>query len=282
MSAIDVVMDNTSHIAVAVRKTPKAALMTAIAKLPDPIPILQSFKQVVIKPSIYDPNLVGNTNLDLMRAIIRMLKPIAPISIVESDNPIRSVTRAFQETGYKTLSSEGAELLNLTLMDTRQIQSSADIFLNQQVPVILNDTTFLVNVATLKYEQETSRLGAGIKNLFGLLPQVDKSIYHSRIDSVLVELLQVFRPNLSIIDLTEPVVGKREEGKKVNFGGVIIGVDPVAVDAFCASILNLDPLKIPYIRNAYELGMGEALLERIHVHGTEHQKNEIQRLSDIL
>lgn len=275
-------MDYTSHIAVAVRKTPKEALMTAITKLPDPIPISKSFKQVVIKPSIYDPNLVGNTNLDMMRAIIRMLKSIAPIYIVESDNPIRSVTRAFQETGYNALSSEGAELLNLTLMDTRRIQSSADIFLNQQVPFILNDTSFLTNVATLKFEQETSRLGAGIKNLFGLLPQVDKSIYHSRIDSVLIEILQVFRPNLSIIDLTELVVGNREEGTKVKFGGVVVGVDPVAVDAFCASILKLDPLKIPYLRKAHELGIGEALLERIHVHGTEHQKNEFQRLSDML
>ncbi|MHA2356102.1 MAG: hypothetical protein ACXADC_13055, partial [Candidatus Thorarchaeota archaeon] len=61
--------------------------------------------------------------------------------------------------------------------------------------------------------------------------------------------------------------------------GVIVGVDPVAVDSYCAGLLGVDPMRVPYLKRANALGLGEALLDRIEVRGTDHQK---QLLADLL
>jgi uncharacterized protein (DUF362 family) len=114
-----------------------------------------------------------------------------------------------------------------------------------------------------------------MKNLFGLLPEVDKSVYHNRIDDALVDLLQAFRPDLTVVDLTEITIGQREEGRVVKVGGVVVGTDPVAVDTFCCDLVGIDTFSVPYIVKAYELGLGEALIDRIKIRGTEHQKQKI-------
>jgi uncharacterized protein (DUF362 family) len=147
------------------------------------------------------------------------------------------------------------------------------------MPDILHSGGFLVNVATLKAEPEICTVGAGIKNLFGLLPEIDKSVYHSAIDDVLMDLLSIYTPNLTILDLTQVVIGDRVNGQVKDVGGVVVGIDPVAVDAYCATLLGFDPLKIPHLQAAHKLGFGEVLPDLIRVKGTEHQKRELERLA---
>jgi uncharacterized protein (DUF362 family) len=149
------------------------------------------------------------------------------------------------------------------------------------MPAILSGGLFLVNVATLKLVPDSRTIGAGVKNLFGLLPEKDKSTYHERLDDCLLDLLAVFRPDLTVMDLTEVVIGPRDRALIRKVGGVVVGTDPVAVDAYCASLLGIDPSTIPYLRRAHELGLGEIVLDRIHVRGTEHQKRLIAELSSV-
>ncbi|MFW9845526.1 MAG: DUF362 domain-containing protein, partial [Candidatus Thorarchaeota archaeon] len=112
----------------------------------------------------------------------------------------------------------------------------------------------------------------GIKNLFGLLPEVEKKTFHEHLENVLLDLVAAFRPKLTIIDLTEVIVGRRLTGKRMKVGGVVVGIDPIAVDSYCAGLFGLDPMEISYLQRAHTLGFGEALLDRINVRGTEHQK----------
>ena len=130
----------------------------------------------------------------------------------------------------------------------------------------------------MKAEPEICKLGAGIKNLFGLLPELNKNVYHASIDSVLIDLLIAYRPNLTVIDLTDVVIGNREYGQSKHVGGVVVGTDPVAVDAFCSSLLGIDPMTIDYLRTAHTLGLGEALLDRIIIRGTIHQIEGLNQL----
>ena len=111
-------------------------------------------------------------------------------------------------------------------------------------------------------------------------PEKMKSKYHEYIDDVLLDLLTAFPPNLTIIDFTNLVIGDRSENRTKYLGGVVVGTDPVSVDAFCANLYGIDPMTIPHIRRAHELGLGEALPERIRVHGTEHQKSIFAKIWD--
>lgn len=264
-------MESSSEIALAVKKTPKEALGVALSKLSNPIELAPHLTNVIVKPSIYDPSLVGNTDPEMVRAVVNLFRGIAQISIVESDNPLRTAEEAFSKCGYDFLQEPGVNLVNLTSDPSLNVTMPGHYFENLAMPTLLNRPHLLVSVATLKPEPNVSLVGAGIKNLFGLIPEMDKRIYHGYIHDVLLDLLKVYSPGLSIIDLTRVVVGNREDGVAEQFGGVIVGRDPVAVDAFCAYLLGYDARDVPHIHKAHELGLGQGLLDRIRIVGTEHQ-----------
>ncbi|MFW9927678.1 MAG: DUF362 domain-containing protein [Candidatus Thorarchaeota archaeon] len=270
-------MDFTSEVAVSVKRSPAEALKTAFSKLSVPIVPPKNTMRTVIKPSIYNPSLPGNTDVAIVRAVTRMFGSLGPVHIVESDNPLRTADDAFSRSGYDSVKSENVELVNLSDADMVNVTFPGNFFNARMMPAILSPGGFLISVATLKAEPEVCTIGAGIKNLFGLLPEVDKSIYHKSIDNVLIDILSIYRPQLSIIDLTQMTIGDRAEGRVRHIGGVIVGTDPVSVDAFGATLLGYDPLKIPYLKTAYELGFGEALPDLIRVKGTQHQIDELER-----
>ena len=270
-------MESTSEVAIGLKKTPGAALSLALSKLSQPIVPSKSTKRIVVKPSIYDPRLPGNTNYKMVQAVVRMFRSLGPVYIVESDNPLRSTKDAFSQSGYTDLEDEQVKLVNLSDVELVPITFSGQYFQDRKMPQLLQEA-FIINVATLKAEPGICTVGAGIKNLFGLLPELDKSVYHSSIDSVLMDLLRMYRPNLSIVDLTDVVIGNRDEGNSKHVGGVVVGIDPVAVDSFCSSLLGIDPMQVDHLKMAHNLGLGEALPDRIAVRGTPHQIQELTRL----
>lgn len=268
-------MDNRSEIAIGVKKSPGESLHAALSKLSKPIVPPKNSKRVIIKPSIYNPKLPGNTDVELVSALVHMFHSIGPISIVESDNPLRRADEAFFQCQYTKLVDERVELVNLSDAEMTSVKFPGHYFKNREMPRVLQDDAFFINVATLKMEPNICNIGAGIKNLFGLLPELDKSVYHTFIDDVLMDLLALYRPNLTVIDLTDVVIGMRENCRTKHLGGTIVGIDPVSVDSFCSSLFGLNSLEVKHLRTAYNLGFGEALLDRISVRGTEYQVNKL-------
>ncbi len=267
-------MKTSAEVAVAVRRTPWETLGAALSRLSSPIRLDAPLSQVLVKPSIYAPSLPGNTSLEMTRAVARIFKHAANVSIIESDNPKRTAEDAFKQMQYTQLQLEGFRLVNLSSLDTVPARFSGHAFFERPIPDILALNPFIVNVCTAKTDPSIG-LGASIKNLLGLLPEQDKSKHHERLTEVLLDLLVAFRPSLTIVDLTDVVVGDRIDRNKVHVGGVIVGEDPVAVDAFCSGLFGLDPMDVPYVRRAYEEGLGEAMPDRIRVLGTENQKERL-------
>jgi uncharacterized protein (DUF362 family) len=271
-------MMHTSEVSIGLCKNPKEALEVALAKLTTPLDIPKKLERVLLKPSIYDPTLVGNTSVEVVRVTLGVFKKLGPTAIIESDNPLRRTIDAFHQMGYANLSSSDVTLVNLSELPTSLISMPGHFFHEHRMPTILTESCFFINLPTVKLEPEICTIGAGIKNLFGLIPEVDKRIYHKVIDDVLLDLLSVFRPRLTIVDLTSLVIGEREDNNAKKIGAIIVGQDPVAVDSFCADLLGIDPLKVGYLKRAYDLGLGEILIDRIRVSGTEAQKQRLYKL----
>jgi uncharacterized protein (DUF362 family) len=273
-------MGSSAEVAIAVKKNPREALSLALSKLTQPIPLVGDGSRVVIKPSILDLKIPGNTSLEIVRGVVSLFEKTAEVLLVESDNPYRSVEDAYSQLGYSELATDNVKLFNLSLDDLEPIVMSGQYFTAAHaMPQVLKDPLFLVNVAVLKFRPSEGMIWGGIKNLFGLLPEVEKQVFHERLEDVLLDLLGAFRPSLTVIDLSEVVIGKRLTGRRLKVGGVVVGTDPVAVDSYCAGLLGLDPMKVSYLKHAHELGFGEALLDRIEIRGTEHQK---QVLADLM
>ncbi|MFX0045603.1 MAG: DUF362 domain-containing protein [Candidatus Hermodarchaeota archaeon] len=271
-------MEEPAEVSIAVKKTVQESLLSALSRLTRPLTMPSLASRVVIKPSILDPGLPGNTSVEMMHALVGLFRETAEVVIVESDNPFRTADEAFNGCGYNALIELGAKLVNLTTDKRQPVTMPGHHFEKHEMPALILQESFHVNSATLKVEPKNGTAWGSIKNLFGLLPDVDKRVFHSQLDDVLLDLLTSFRPDLTVVELTEIVVGERRAGEVRRVNGVVAGRDPVAVDAFCAGLFGLDPMKIPYLRRACEMGLGEALLDRIDVRGTEHQKNLLKDL----
>ncbi len=270
-------MKQTTDIAVAVRKNPLEALSVAISKLPQPIHFARGIDEIVIKPSIYNPALPGNTSLGMMMSVVNVFEDIAGLVIVESDNPLRSSESAFDELGYTSALSERARFKNLSSDEKVPVDFPGNFFRKHEMPETIVNMQFLVNVSTLKAEPNICTIGGSVKNLFGLIPEKDKSVYHAAIDDVLQDLLYHYKPDFTILELTDVVIGLREEKRTKFVGGVVVGEDPVAIDSYCAELLGLDPLDIPHLLKAHNQGFGQAAVDHINVHGTAHQKKLLER-----
>jgi uncharacterized protein (DUF362 family) len=106
-----------------------------------------------------------------------------------------------------------------------------------------------------------SRATLGMKNWFGAVVG-RRSNLHQRITQVCAELGAAFRPTLTVIDATRiltsggPTGGSLALVKPVDC--IAVATDPVAAEAWGASLLDLGPEQLPHIAIAARLGLGTA------------------------
>lgn len=267
-------MEHATEISIAVQRNPRKALEVALSKLTIQPTIPTNVSEILIKPSIYDPTLIGNTEPKLVKAISQTFGHLGHISIIESDNPVRTTSAAFEKAGYSNLASPDVKLVNLSEIPRELVNMAGYHFNSLEMPSLLVKPNFFVNVPTLKLEPRISTVGGGIKNLFGLIPERDKRHYHDQIDEILIDLLIAFRPQLTIMDLTSLIIGNREDGIVKDGGAVVVGIDPVAIDAFSSDLLGVDPTKVKYLKMAHDLGLGEIIIDRMKIRGTEDQRSK--------
>jgi uncharacterized protein (DUF362 family) len=123
------------------------------------------------------------------------------------------------------------------------------------LPVTLLDTDLVVSMPKLKTHHWMG-MTCSLKNLFGVVPGAvygwPKNILHFQgIENSILDLAATVRPGLSIVDA---VVGMEGDGPIMGtarrVGCVVIGRDPVAVDATAARLMGLRPEALPYLERA--------------------------------
>jgi len=114
---------------------------------------------------------------------------------------------------------------------------------------------FVVSMPKLKTHRWAG-VTLSLKNLFGIVPGScygwPKNILHwAQIPRAILDIASTVRPDFAIVD---GIVGMEGEGpldgtpKKT--GLLVIGDDPVAVDATCARIMGIRPERIGYLKAA--------------------------------
>ncbi len=123
------------------------------------------------------------------------------------------------------------------------------------LPVELLRADVVVSMPKLK-THHWAGMTAGMKNLFGVVPGAvygwPKNVLHLHgIDNSIVDLAATVQPHLVIVDAVTAMEGDGPiMGTPRALGFIAMGTDPVAVDATCARIIGLDPLKVPYLEMA--------------------------------
>jgi uncharacterized protein (DUF362 family) len=226
---------------------------------------LSSAKTIVIKPNFAagayiqaNSHVVSDIAFLLnMIKIIKCLNSHAKIMIAESDSTQYGYAfLKFSNLGIDKWNIPGVTTLDISRDTLKRVHlSNAQYFNSIERQLWLSETLleadYFISTANFKSHSITLFSGA-CKNLFGLLPTMNKEYYHTRIHDVIHDLTIVRKIDLSIVD---GFYGLEKNGPvhgiPINLGYRIFSNSPVNADIFCCKAIGLNYKKIKYLRLLY-------------------------------
>lgn len=229
---------------------------------------INSKDKIGIKPNLVvdQPAALGaTTSVKVVAGIIEYLQNAGchNIIVLESSSIGHSTARAFSVCGYDKLATQyGVELVNLKKDKTATV-TTAD--LNIAVCRTALELDYLINVPVLKAHCQTD-LTCALKNLKGCIPDREKRRFHSLgLHRPIAALNTALKSNLVVVDGMCGDLTFEEGGNPVPMNRIIVGFDPVLVDAYAAELIGLDPSSIEYITLAEQFGVGSADLKKAEI-----------------
>ncbi|KXB08801.1 hypothetical protein AKJ56_00250 [candidate division MSBL1 archaeon SCGC-AAA382N08] len=253
---------------------------------------VDSSDTVLLKPNLLSPKPPDSgiiTNPNVVKSAIEIFQGrAAEVLVGESSGGVSgefdsSLTdRGFQESGLEEVCSETeAYLINFDRIECELISVSQGVGEDIPVPKPVLDADIVVSLPKLKTHAFTLFTGA-IKNLYGCIPGMKKREYHKlypnpkRFAEVIVDILQIIKPDLSIMDGVEGLHGNGpgEKGKKFHMGVVMASSDLVALDTVAAGYLGFGDEDIPISKIAGDRDLGVNNSDKIEILGDFDEPDE--------
>lgn len=230
---------------------------------------------VVIKPNIAwnrPASAAATTNPEVVAELVRMCKEAGAEKILVIDHIIdRPAEGVLGFTGIQAAAEKAGAVVSAAQNEsdyrTVAIPKGKSIQSDTCIKEILKADVF-INAPIAKSHSAT-KLTLGMKNLMGCI--WDRQSWHqsSSLDQCIADYITAVKPDLTVLDATRILLtnGPKGPGQTKDPKKVVAGVDPVAVDAFGATLFDLKPEDIGHIRLAHELGVGEIDLKKMKVLG---------------
>ena len=263
--------DPPGRLAVAEGHGPVANIRAALAAMGGIGAFVKPGERVAIKPNCaWDrtKEQAANTDPELIAELARLCLGAGAASVIVVDNSCHDPVRSFVRSGIDAASrGAGAAVAHPRNAGTVRMDLGGTVLGPWEVldPIAFADR--VINVPVVKHHS-LSRATLGMKNWFGAVVG-NRSNLHQRIAQVCAELGVAFRPTLTVIDATRVLTGGGPTGGSLALvrhdDRIAVATDPVAADAWGASLLNLTPQDLPHIAIAERLGLGTADWKAVEV-----------------
>ncbi len=228
--------------------------------------------RVVIKPNIawnQKPEFAANTNPYVVAALVELCIESGAGSVRVFDHTCSSNPRpSYESSGIADGARKaGAEVLYV----------NKDLFIDLSIPdgkalkawsfyedlISADKVDVLINVPIAKHHS-TSRLTMALKNVLGMVGR-DRGALHKDIHPKIADLNRVVKVDLTVLDAFRilrnhgPTGGRLEDvdNSPEHARRIIVSTDPVAVDAYGATLFGLNANDIGFIKESHEAGIGE-------------------------
>ncbi len=229
--------------------------------------------QSEIKPEYHvgiKPNLVeakpassgATTHPELVEAVVEFLQEIGvqKITVMESSWVGDDTEEAFRVCGYEEL----AHRKKIKLVDLKK-----DVTIKRKAGKIElevcrspMEVDYLVNMPVMKGHCQTG-ITCALKNMKGCIPDAEKRRYHRiGLHEPIAAVNSIIRPDLILVDALNGDLTYEGGGSPVPMDRILLGKDPVLVDAWAAKTMGWEPGEIKYIMLAESLGIGSSCVER--------------------
>jgi len=249
-------------LAIATGNGPRVNLEHALRPLGGIESFIGAGHRVVIKPNCAwdrSPEQAANTDPELVGEIVRLCLVAGAASVVVLDNTCHDPARAFARSGIaEATRTAGGTVAHQKSTGTIALDLGGASLGRWEVLRPIVEADRLINVPVVKHH--SLGLGTlGMKNWFGAIVGRRPSL-HQRLGQVCAELGAAFRPTLTVIDATRILTGGGPTGGSLDLvrhdDTVAVATDPVAADAWGATLLDLGPAELPYLAIAERLGLG--------------------------
>ena len=235
----------------------------------------QKNSKIVLKPNLVvpsDPSDGATTHTEIIEAIICYLQErgFDDITIAESSWVGARTEDAFNLLGYHRIEKEyGIKLLDIKKDRFETVERYG---MKMEISKTILDADFLIDIPVLKGHCQTKMTHA-VKNLKGCISDRSKREFHRLgLDKPIAVLGTIIKPDLVISDGIAGDLDFEEGGNPVETDRMMIGTDPVLLDAYGASLMGFSPEEVEYIPIAESYGRGSMDIESAKI--TELNKPE--------
>jgi uncharacterized protein (DUF362 family)/ferredoxin len=223
--------------------------------------------KVLIKPNLVTarrPEQSVTTHPEIIRAICHWLRDRGVDDITVADSPGGPHMTANLKTVYNLSGMNQLSDVAKLNLDTgyASVQCPAG-FLNKSFNIInpILEADYIINAAKLKTHGMTT-LSAGIKNLFGAIPGLQKPELHYRFPDpndfarMLLEIAQIVKPQITVIDAVHAMEGNGPNSGTTRYMGLTFASrDMYAQDWTACTLMGIDPGSVSMLRLAREMNL---------------------------
>ncbi len=260
-------------IAVASDREPAQLVRAAVEALGGMDKFVRRGATVLVKPNIAwtrRPEQAATTNPEIVAEVVRLCRAAGArqVKVMEHsvDRPdavlpeITGIGPAAQRAGATVTMASSPALYQRLRLPRGKAVTQVDVLRE-----VMRADVF-INVPIAKVHSATD-LTLGLKNLMGVI--WDRGAYHSSpsLDQAIADFAGQVKPHLVVLDAYRVLLsnGPKGPGRTKDLRTVVVGADPLAVDAYGAKLLGREPGRVNHLARAREMGVGELDLARIKI-----------------
>ena len=254
--------DSPGRLSITCGGGPADNVRRALAALGGIEAFIKPGERVAIKPNCaWDrtPEQAANTDPQLIGELVNQCLAAGAATVTVTDNSCHDPGRAFTRSGIEAAARDaGGSIAHQRNSNTVRMDLGGTALGPWEVLKPIAEADRVINVPVVKHHS-LSRATLGMKNWFGALVGRRPNL-HQRISQVCAELGVAFRPTLTVIDATRILTSGGPTGGSLALvrpaDCIAVATDPVAADAWGASLLDLGPEELPHLAIAARLGLG--------------------------
>lgn len=261
--------DFKSKIVVAKGDSPEDITIKAIEGLGGIENFVKKGNKVLIKPNIaWDRTIeqAANTHPDVVKALIKMCKKAGASEIIVVDNSCSPWKVTYYKSGIEAVVKEAGGIINPPLNFRKVTISGTQVLKEAEILEDVLDADVIINVPIVKVHGSDAKVTISMKNLMGIVK--DRGYFHrTDLSRCIAEIASYIKPHLIVIDATRVLLtgGPAGPGMVKQLNMVAAGTDFVALDAFGATLLGINPDTVRHIQIAIEMGLGQGDLSKVNV-----------------
>lgn len=229
---------------------------------------------VILKPNLVTDKpeyiaLGANTSVEVLETLLSVLADHGcRVGIGESETGTpakgRRLRLAWERMGLQALADRfGAELLNFSELPSRPVPFEQGGVRSLDLPEAVLDCDLLIDIPKIK-THKYAILTCSMKNLYGLIPEPRRVIYHRWLHEIVAELTSIVAPRC--VALVDGLIGMEGNGPlygaPVDLDLLLAGDNLWAVDRTVCDLIGVTSDNVRYLKIGERMGLpGEGGIE---------------------